>query len=731
MTVKQVRALLEENGLLDPGGLGRNPFWLRHILDAQVFTTEAFHVLDEAVKARLRYQLSKNGSSRRAWKRVGPEDDAQVRNTIRCLSLLALRMARKGLWTYSFDAARQEIATAIKEPLRLEPLTAYDVLYLSQDALLVRFSTSDSSAGPIDFAFRHPILQNYLAAIGLSAAEAEYQESISDLCADSRRWEVLIRLNESFNSGRHARHRALIQTVLGCGHDRTALLAAALLYQLDDVMDKELFEDAVNRLSSSIASGVDERWYSAAVDLVSSSPRLLIAPLQQIAGETAIRANVTEMIAGTLRTLLPGARAERLIAELLKTWKLRELAKEALVAIGEPVLPALAEAVKHGGFYSVHALAELGHHHQISAENSIRAVEALRQRLDATRDEFEKGAIGRALGQFGEPVAIAELSALAQEKMPWVHGPAIEALSEAGAPPAVFFQLFDNPDTLLQRFPAVDALAKSGAERLPELLQGLDNSNPDVRGAVLEALEKIASPDVTPAVAKALGDPDISVVSRAIRALGTMGDPGIEPLVQFLKESSERSLLTRIAAKSLARIGQRAIPPLLAALGQDQYPVVRSAAADALGQIGDPKAFPALSKLLKTDFDNQVRYSAAIALGNLGLPRGKRVLGKAREREIFSVPITGIRSGLAKLGVDQAKRELIGQLENGRSDVSRELSEGLRFLAGSALVEVKDQRAVPGLQKLAQESEDLRKYCEHLLESLVGAEPAAAGSTLF
>jgi hypothetical protein len=59
---------------------------------------------------------------------------------------------------------------------------------------------------------------------------------------------------------------------------------------------------------------------------------------------------------------------------------------------------------------------------------------------------------------------------------------------------------------------------------------------------------------------------------------------------------------------------QQALDPLAATLAGDQSPVVREAAARALGLIGSPRALPALLHAAQADSDRDVRHSAQFAV---------------------------------------------------------------------------------------------------------------------
>ena len=87
----------------------------------------------------------------------------------------------------------------------------------------------------------------------------------------------------------------------------------------------------------------------------------------------------------------------------------------------------------------------------------------------------------------------------------------------------------------------------------------------------------------------------------------------IASLIEKLKTNDEMEL--DAAINKLRKIGEPAIPALMAAL-QDKNLQVRRSAAEVLKQIGPP-AIPALVKALK-DSDANVRSIAAYVLGKIG-----------------------------------------------------------------------------------------------------------------
>ena len=81
------------------------------------------------------------------------------------------------------------------------------------------------------------------------------------------------------------------------------------------------------------------------------------------------------------------------------------------------------------------------------------------------------------------------------------------------------------------------------------------------------------------------------------------------------------------AVSELRRLGPPAIDYLSINLW-DSDKMVRMAAADALGSIGDPRAYEHLVPLLE-DPDHDIRFACVSALGNLGDERATGPLKKA------------------------------------------------------------------------------------------------------
>lgn len=92
-----------------------------------------------------------------------------------------------------------------------------------------------------------------------------------------------------------------------------------------------------------------------------------------------------------------------------------------------------------------------------------------------------------------------------------------------------------------------------------------------------------------------------------------VAQPEIDRYLQQLRDSDER-----VRSESVLQLGRlkavSAVDPVAATLAGDRSPVVRDAAARALGLMGSPKALPALQHAALADPDRDVRHSAQFAV---------------------------------------------------------------------------------------------------------------------
>jgi HEAT repeat protein len=170
---------------------------------------------------------------------------------------------------------------------------------------------------------------------------------------------------------------------------------------------------------------------------------------------------------------------------------------------------------------------------------------------------------------------------------------------------------------------------EKGSQSLQDLLQDLhkDNSYDRQRAAIALGNAKYAGA-VEPLI-KSLQDDDDFVRSFAARALGNIRDPkALNPLIKAL---SDKHVLVRCsAARALGSLGDaRAVDPLVNALEGEDFLVQRSA-AEALGELRDLRAVDPLLKALGNE-DSYIQAGAANALARIGEDAIPKLVAKLGE----------------------------------------------------------------------------------------------------
>jgi hypothetical protein len=135
-----------------------------------------------------------------------------------------------------------------------------------------------------------------------------------------------------------------------------------------------------------------------------------------------------------------------------------------------------------------------------------------------------------------------------------------------------------------QRLEEPPSKSLGSVDTVPDLIQSMSDSDPQVRLSALSDLAQLGDVFTLPAVIDALQDENDRVRLIASAVLGLIGDAG-------------------------------AVPGLITAL-DDPLKAVRFNAVWSLGEIGDERALPALQSILK-DTDNEVRLTAIWAMGQI------------------------------------------------------------------------------------------------------------------
>lgn len=158
---------------------------------------------------------------------------------------------------------------------------------------------------------------------------------------------------------------------------------------------------------------------------------------------------------------------------------------------------------------------------------------------------------------------------------------------------------------------------------------------------------------------KELNSPDWWTRSAAIKGLLLQNEKTYLPVLEKALKNHENALLRNASMELYVALGGRALPSLVALLGDDD-PEVRIFAANLLGDIKDRRAVQELIKAIK-DTDSNVRVASTEALGKIGAAEAVAALSEVLEDEPWVV-MSAIKS-VGEIGGERALQVLYGCLE--------------------------------------------------------------------
>jgi HEAT repeat protein len=266
---------------------------------------------------------------------------------------------------------------------------------------------------------------------------------------------------------------------------------------------------------------------------------------------------------------------------------------------------------------------------QIGDEEAIPPL--MNRLLDAPNSEWPeelRDAIAQALGAIGEPALQTLIHAL-DDPETWVNCAAARALGQIGDPQAIApLAALTKTDQSTVRSFATQALAKIADVRAVRAALTTDEA-PRAFWKLM-ALKEIDESTLNQ-LKGLLNDPDDRIRDQAAEVLSHLGEESDEQNLA----ASFRTVLWTTPEHASAEPSRESVPqtranpldgeqvaPLLTAL-DDPVADVRLAATEALGKVGDSSAIPALSQALQ-DCDSRVRAAAARAMGEIGLRNSSR-----------------------------------------------------------------------------------------------------------
>ena len=159
---------------------------------------------------------------------------------------------------------------------------------------------------------------------------------------------------------------------------------------------------------------------------------------------------------------------------------------------------------------------------------------------------------------------------------------------------------------------ALQVLAMSDVDTLSPLVEFLNDEDADLRMQAALALGEQRDRRAAPALLGALDDADANVRYHAIEALGKLRAVEAADALAGVAEAGD-FFLAFPALDALTRIGDARVAPRVVPLLEDE--LLREAAADALGHLGDEETVAPLAALLNTpDAPTRVVARALAAL---------------------------------------------------------------------------------------------------------------------
>lgn len=249
-----------------------------------------------------------------------------------------------------------------------------------------------------------------------------------------------------------------------------------------------------------------------------------------------------------------------------------------------------------------------------------KAVEAIIQAIGTGTSHYKIDAI-RMLARLGDPRAGLALAGLMKDEDEEVRQTTMDSLEhlagvlDESTAAALLEHLQD--EQIRDRVTALLGVIPTSIGPLSEQLRDPDET---VRQRAAEILAQLLDPRSADAFVDAMADPNLrDLATETLRKFVAIRDR-VDQILDDLRDIEESELkegLRQEAVIQLHRIGRPIVEILLEYLDDDEW-IVREAAADTLGKIGDVRAVEPLMERLRSDKDTGVKEHALKSLGLIG-----------------------------------------------------------------------------------------------------------------
>jgi HEAT repeat protein len=294
------------------------------------------------------------------------------------------------------------------------------------------------------------------------------------------------------------------------------------------------------------------------------------------------------------------------------------------------------------------------------------------QRLSQDESPAVRAEVCSQLGHFPQPTSVATLERLVHDADENVAIAAARMLPKACAHERSLIsdarknlnKVRPQAERRLRR--TVDfSLAQLGDPRsVRAITRDLPTEQGSIRREIIDVLRHLppaaaSDSDLTDLLQSMLRSDDWRRRRAAAEAIGELGLRGAVGTLARLAVSSTEHFMVRCAAtEALGHIGQgSAVDAVRRALGTDASLLVRTAAAESLGSLGGADAVDHLATALTWDEEWRVRRAAAEACGTLRDTQALHVLQSAADDSHFRVRIA-IARALGDIGSNEARSTL-------------------------------------------------------------------------
>jgi hypothetical protein len=318
---------LGRKNLLGERGLGRNPYWLKMIVESDLYTRNRGVLFEGFARALIKRELDKPVARPH-------EAIVEMEDEMDALAHLALAMHREGVVGFGgqevdgLRKAREVIGAWLEKEGLAGKYAPDDVLCEAEGAKLLRINRRDRVVS-----FEHQLVQEFFAAYALR----QKTEEALRRAGDHWWWEALLMLG-----GLVADHSDFVRKVLGDGSDDERVFLAVGLLRSVEEPEAEVERRVMAALVGSLQRGVTEAHKRAAVELAKLLGDEAVEQLGKLLQEDDL--TVREGAVDILGEVGDRKAAEVLVGSL-GDGEIAERVQGALVKISRPAVEPLIKAL--------------------------------------------------------------------------------------------------------------------------------------------------------------------------------------------------------------------------------------------------------------------------------------------------------------------------------------------------------------------------------------------------